>query len=132
MAKKTNTLKGNTPKGNTPKGNTPKGNTPKRSGPERQKAAFKNELASRIESAHKTIQYERSLHREDIEISLGVGDYDLFFKEFANHFKGTRIDKITPEEASKPKIKVKELSKLRWRKSRRILRGKINRGNSNK
>jgi hypothetical protein len=124
--------KSNTPKGNAPKGNEPKGNAPKRNGPEQQKSTFKNELASRIESAHKAAQYERSLHREDIEISLGVGDYDLFFKEFTNHFKGTRTDKITPEEVAKPKIKVKELSKLRWRKPRRILRGKINKGNSNK
>lgn len=111
---------------------TPKGTTPKKNSAQQQKATFRNELASRIESAHTEAQYGRSLNREDIEIALGVGDYDMFFKEFTNHFKNTRTDKITKEEAAKPKLKVKELSKLRWRKRRRVSRGKINKGNSNK
>jgi hypothetical protein len=114
---------------------TGKGDAPKpqpkspQNAKQQQKAAFKNELASRIESAHKAAQYQRAINREDIEITLGVGDYDTFFKEFSHHFKNTRTDKITKEEMAAPKVKVKEVSKLRWRKRRRIPRGKIRGGN---
>jgi hypothetical protein len=106
-------------------------NAPKQTSAQKEKASFRNELASRIESAHKAAQYERSLTREDIEISLGVGDYDAFFKEFTTHFQNSRFDTLTKEEAAMPKLKIKELSKLRWRKPRRVSRGKINKGNSN-
>jgi len=103
-------------------------NTPKKTSSQQQKASFKDELSSRIESAHKAAQYQRALNREDMEISLGVGDYDLYFKEFINHFRNTRIDKMTKEEIVAPKLKIKELSKLRWRKLRRVPRGKIKNG----
>lgn len=109
----------------------PKGEKSKRS-PAQLKANFKDELASRIESEHENIQYRRSLNREDMEISLGVGDYDLFFKEFINHFRNTRIDKISKEDMAKPRLKIKEISKLRWRKSRRKSRGKMKSTNQGK
>jgi hypothetical protein len=105
--------------------------TPSRS-PAQLKANFKDELASRIESEHENTQYRRALNREDMEISLGVGDYDLFFKEFINHFRNTRIDKISKEEMAKPRLRVKEVSKLRWRKSRRRTRGKMKSTNQKK
>lgn len=114
----------------SPKG-AANGASSKRS-PAQLKASFKDELASRIESEHESAQYRRALNREDIELSLGVGDYDLFFKEFVNHFRKTRIDKITKEEMAEPKLRVKEISKLRWRKSRRKSRGKMKATNKQK
>jgi hypothetical protein len=116
------------PKGASRKG---KGAASRRS-PAQLKAGFKDELASRIESEHESAQYRRALNREDMELSLGVGDYDLFFKEFANHFRKTRIDKITKEEMAEPGLKIKEVSKLRWRKSRRKSRGKMKTTNQQK
>lgn len=100
--------------------------------PAQLKASFKDELASRIESEHESAQYRRALNREDIELALGVGDYDLFFKEFVNHFRKVRVDKITKEEIAEPKLKIEEVSKLRWRKPRRKSRGKMKNTNQKK
>ena len=109
-----------------------KGKQASKKSPASQKASFKQELASRMEAAHEAAQYQRGVNREDLEISFGVGDYDLFFSEFENHFKRTRTRKLTKEESAEPNLKVKELSKLRWRKSRRKRRGKIKNNSDNK
>ncbi|WP_293126893.1 hypothetical protein [Microcoleus sp. bin38.metabat.b11b12b14.051] len=99
--------------------------------PAAQKATFKDEVSSRIESSHEAVMYQRAISREDLEMSFGVGDYDLFFKEFVSYFKQTRTDKLTKEEAAQPNLRIKELSKLRWRKSRRRRRGKLKKNTDN-
>lgn len=105
------------------KPSTGKGKSGKPS-PSQQKAGFKEELASRIESEHESVQFDAGITVSKIEQSLGVGNLKLYFKELENNFansrgetKGAKIEETNP-------IKIKKLS-TSSPKRRRKQRGKI-------
>lgn len=93
--------------------------------PSQEKAGFKEELASRIESEHESVQFDAGITVSKIEQSLGVGNLKIYFQEVENNFVNSRISTKTKTEETKPSpIKIKKLSSSRPKK-RRKQRGKI-------
>ncbi|WP_293151205.1 MULTISPECIES: hypothetical protein [unclassified Microcoleus] len=93
--------------------------------PSQEKAGFKEELASRIESEHESVQFDAGITVSKIEQSLGVGNLKVYFQEVENNFANSRISvKSKPEKVESSLIKIKKLSGSRL-KRRRKQRGKI-------
>ncbi|MEG4326785.1 hypothetical protein [Microcoleus sp. herbarium5] len=95
--------------------------------PAQQKASFREELASRIESEHESVQFDVGITIEKIEQSLGVGNLKIYFNEVENNFANSRIPtKNAKDEELKfsSSIKIKKVSDSRPKK-RRKQRGKI-------
>lgn len=98
--------------------------------PSQERSDFKEELASRIESAHESVQFDAGITVNKIEQSLGVGNLKIYFQEVENNFANSRIPetvKKKEETETKPlPIKIKKLSSSQPKK-RRKQRGKIGR-----
>ncbi|MCC3532258.1 MAG: hypothetical protein JGK21_30320 [Microcoleus sp. PH2017_22_RUC_O_B] len=96
--------------------------------PSQQKAGFKEELASRIESEHESVQFDAGITVDKIEQSLGVGNLKIYFQEVENNFANSRTPAKDAtnksKEAKTSPIKIKKISSSRPKK-RRKQRGKI-------
>lgn len=90
-----------------------------------EKAAFKEDLAARIESEHESVQFDAGITVGKIEQSLGVGNLKVYFDEVENNFANSKIlTSNLKEEAKLSTIKIKKISSSRPKK-RRKQRGKI-------